>query len=154
MVLCTTTAAADPAVAALPPFDVSIVDEAGQATQPNCWLPLLRARRAVLVGDPRQLAPTILSAQAAAGGLGTSLMEAAMSASREGHSLLRTQYRMHQALCGWASGRFYDAQLAYAVESIIVPETCPESVAFAISASGNLTTAQVLQTRWHHPIAR
>ena len=35
VVLCTCTAAADPQIVALPPFDLAILDEAGQATQPN-----------------------------------------------------------------------------------------------------------------------
>ena len=111
VVLSTTTSSADPDVTALPPFDLAVVDEAGQATQPNCWLPLLHARRAVLVGDPQQLAPTILSPQAAAGGLGASLMEAAMGAGTGGFAMLTTQYRMHAKVNSWASERFYDAQL-------------------------------------------
>jgi hypothetical protein len=66
VVLCTCTAAADPQIAALPPFDLALLDEAGQATQPNGLLPLLRAPRAVLVGDPMQLPPTVIGAEAAA----------------------------------------------------------------------------------------
>ena len=66
VVLCTCTAAADPQIAALPPFDLALLDEAGQATQPNGLLPLLRAPRAVLVGDPMQLPPIVIGAEAAA----------------------------------------------------------------------------------------
>lgn len=38
-------------------FDVAIVDEAGQISTPNLLVPLVRARRAVLVGDHNQLPP-------------------------------------------------------------------------------------------------
>jgi hypothetical protein len=38
-------------------FDLVIVDEAGQISLPNLLVPLVRARRAVLVGDHRQLPP-------------------------------------------------------------------------------------------------
>ena len=42
-------------------FDVVIVDEASQALEAQCWIPLLRAKKAVLAGDHLQLPPTIKS---------------------------------------------------------------------------------------------
>ena len=112
VLLCTTTAAGEAAVADLPPFDLVIVDEAAQAAAPNAWLPLLRGRRAVLVGDPKQLPPTIISRDALDGGLGTPLMETAMSAVPGAYTRLSTQYRMHAAIASWSSVQFYDGELA------------------------------------------
>lgn len=48
--------------------------QAAQATEPAAWIPLVRCKRVVLVGDPCQLAPLVRSAEAASGGLATSLM--------------------------------------------------------------------------------
>lgn len=42
-------------------FDVAIVDEATQAVEAVCWVPILKARKLVLAGDPQQLPPTIMS---------------------------------------------------------------------------------------------
>ena len=82
VVLCTCTGAADKAVVSLPPFDLVVIDEAAQATAPNAWVALLRGRRAVLVGDPQQLPPSVLSSRAAAAGLNVTLMAALVGASR------------------------------------------------------------------------
>lgn len=30
-------------------FDVVIIDEAGQATEPDCWIALLKAKKAIMV---------------------------------------------------------------------------------------------------------
>lgn len=42
-------------------FDVVIIDEASQALEAQCWIPLLRASKVVLAGDHLQLPPTIKS---------------------------------------------------------------------------------------------
>jgi superfamily I DNA and/or RNA helicase len=115
IILCTATASADPSVANLPPFDLAILDEAGQATAPNGWLPLLRARRGLLVGDAKQLPPTLLSPAAAAGGLDLSLLEAFETRAPTGACVgLQTQYRMHADICDWASAAMYGGQLSAA----------------------------------------
>eukprot|EP00850_Spirogloea_muscicola_P021566 SM000254S08792 [mRNA] locus=s254:115750:121317:+ [translate_table: standard] len=112
VILCTNTGAGDPLVQKLPAFDLVIIDEAGQATEPSCWIPILQGRRLVLAGDPCQLAPTVLSREAAMGGLGTSLVERAMSL----HNgkllvLLDTQYRMNSAIANWCSSELYNGRL-------------------------------------------
>lgn len=43
-------------------FDVCIIDEATQAVEAVCWIPVLKAKKLILAGDPMQLPPTILSA--------------------------------------------------------------------------------------------
>lgn len=42
-------------------FDVVIIDEATQAIEAVCWVPIFKARKLVLAGDPMQLPPTVLS---------------------------------------------------------------------------------------------
>ncbi|KAF9523770.1 AAA domain-containing protein [Crepidotus variabilis] len=42
-------------------FDVVIIDEATQAIEAVCWIPIFKAKKLILAGDPMQLPPTILS---------------------------------------------------------------------------------------------
>src|SRR5262249_20747930 len=67
-VLCATTTGLDPEVLGERTFDLVVIDEACQSTEPGCWVPLPRGRRLVLAGDPCQLPPTVLSREAAAEG--------------------------------------------------------------------------------------
>ncbi|CAM0950709.1 unnamed protein product [Alopecurus aequalis] len=89
-------------------FDLVIIDEAGQAIEPSCWIPILQGKRCILAGDQKQLAPVILSREAMQGGLGISLLERASSLHDE---LLATkltmQYRMHESIANWASNEMY-----------------------------------------------
>nr|XP_020826557.1 DNA-binding protein SMUBP-2 isoform X2 [Phascolarctos cinereus] len=94
-------------------FDVVVIDECAQALEASCWIPLLKARKCILAGDHQQLPPTIVSHQAAKGGLSLSLMERLIE--RHGERVVRmltVQYRMHQAIMQWASEELYRGQLA------------------------------------------
>ncbi|POY70018.1 hypothetical protein BMF94_6982 [Rhodotorula taiwanensis] len=42
-------------------FDVVIIDEAAQATEPACWIPILKGKKLILAGDHLQLPPTLKS---------------------------------------------------------------------------------------------
>jgi hypothetical protein len=111
-VLCATLTGLDPDVLGRRQFDLAIIDEAAQSTEPACWLPLLRCRRVVLAGDHCQLPPTILSHEASAQGLGISLME--RLAELHGSSVMRrldVQYRMHEAIMAHPSAHFYSGSL-------------------------------------------
>src|SRR5205085_10036247 len=111
-VLCATLSGLDPDVLGRGQFDLAVIDEASQSTEPACWLPLLRCRRVVLAGDHCQLPPTIVSREAAVQGLGTSLME--RLAGRYGAAVTRrleVQYRMHEAIMAYPSAQFYDGAL-------------------------------------------
>jgi superfamily I DNA and/or RNA helicase len=90
--------------------DTLVIDEAGQCQEPLAWVVLPLAKRVVLAGDPWQLPPTVLSQEAAALGLGVSVLEAAMHLVPEVH-LLDTQYRMRASIAGFSSGRFYRSLL-------------------------------------------
>ena len=92
-------------------FDCCVMDEASQSTEPGAWIPLQYARRLVLAGDPCQLAPTVVSAQAAGEGYAVSLMERLMTARPALARRLDVQYRMHQAIMTFSSREFYEGGL-------------------------------------------
>ncbi|XP_019413885.1 PREDICTED: DNA-binding protein SMUBP-2 isoform X2 [Lupinus angustifolius] len=112
VVLATNTAAADPLIRRLDTFDLVVIDEAGQAIEPSCWIPILQGKRCILAGDQCQLAPVILSRKALEGGLGISLLERATTL-HEGilNTRLTTQYRMNDAIASWASKEMYGGLL-------------------------------------------
>ncbi len=111
-VLCATLTGLDSAILGQRQFDLAVIDEAAQCTEPVCWLPLLRSQSLVLAGDHCQLPPTILSQEAAEDGFGISLMERLVG--RFGPLVTRrlnVQYRMNGAIMNFSSQQFYDAEL-------------------------------------------
>lgn len=93
-------------------FDLVVIDEACQATEPAIWQAVLRGERVVFAGDHCQLPPTVLSEQAKADGLGTSPMERLVNdAGAAVYRRLTVQYRMPQRLMRFSSERFYEGQL-------------------------------------------
>ncbi len=111
-ILCATTTGLDENVLGGRRFDLVVIDEACQSTEPGCWIAIGRAERVVLAGDHRQLPPTVLSAQAEQEGYAVSLFE--RLAESHGDALVRrldTQYRMHTAIMDFSSLEFYDAEL-------------------------------------------
>ncbi len=93
-------------------FDVVVIDEAAQATEPMAWIPITRAQRIVMAGDHCQLPPTVRSQQAAEGGLGVSLFERLHAqVGPESVVMLERQYRMHERIMGFSSKMFYDNRL-------------------------------------------
>jgi ATP-dependent RNA/DNA helicase IGHMBP2 len=92
-------------------YHTVVIDEAGQALEPACWIPILKARKLVMAGDHCQLPPTIKSAEAAKGGLSTTLMEKCVSLHPEAVTLLEEQYRMHEDIMGYSSQVFYNGRL-------------------------------------------
>ena len=99
---------------ATPLFDAVIVDEAAQATELATLIPLRWLKPggvAVLVGDPKQLAPTVLAkSRAVERCLSRSLFERMQRAGARAH-LLSVQYRMHPSIRAFPSSRFYGSRL-------------------------------------------
>lgn len=95
-----------------------VIDEAGQALEPACWIPILKAEKVVLAGDHLQLPPTIKSEEAAKGGLSTTLLEKCVALHPESVVLLEEQYRMNEAIMGYSSKVFYQNKLK-AHESVV-----------------------------------
>ncbi len=92
-------------------FSTVIIDEAGQALEPACWIPVLKADKVVFAGDHCQLPPTIKSFTAAKGGLSNTLFEKCISLYPESVVLLEEQYRMNEAIMRYSSRVFYDDML-------------------------------------------
>jgi predicted DNA helicase len=92
-------------------FKTVFIDEAGQALEPACWIPLLKSQRVVFAGDHQQLPPTIKSFEAAKEGLSTTLFEKGISKFPTLSSMLRIQYRMHEAIMRFSSDYFYEGKL-------------------------------------------
>ena len=93
-------------------FDLVVIDEACQATEPACWIPIPRGERVVLAGDHCQLPPTIISKKAAADGFAISMMERLIQ--QHGTDVSRrldVQYRMHKDIMQFSSDQFYDGGL-------------------------------------------
>lgn len=93
-------------------FDLIVLDEASQASEPLSWVPLTIARKAIFAGDANQLPPTIYSKEAAEGGLATTLFDRLkdiLPASAQ--TLLRVQYRMHEDIMRFPSQEFYEGKL-------------------------------------------
>jgi superfamily I DNA and/or RNA helicase len=92
-------------------FGTAVIDEAGQALEPGCWIPALKADRLVLAGDHLQLPPVIKSEEAARRGLGETLMEKCVARHPGAVTLLEEQYRMHEVIMGYPSRVFYEGRL-------------------------------------------
>ena len=92
-------------------FHTVIIDEAGQALEPACWIPILKAQKVVLAGDHFQLSPTIKSDEAGRAGLSQTLLEKLAIIHPETLVMLREQYRMHEQIMVYSSRIFYDNKL-------------------------------------------
>ncbi|MEM9822333.1 MAG: AAA domain-containing protein [Bacteroidota bacterium] len=91
-------------------FRTVVIDEAAQALEAATWIPILKAHKVVLAGDPFQLPPTVKSQEARRAGLGLSLLEKWVKQS-SATQLLDVQYRMHQTIMGFSNARFYQGAL-------------------------------------------
>lgn len=93
-------------------FDLLVMDEASQATEPSAWIPILHAKKIVLAGDHFQLPPTVRSIEAEKKGLGVTLFERLHKIlGREFKTLLNIQYRMHEKIMNFSSRQFYEGAL-------------------------------------------
>ena len=91
-------------------FDVVVIDEAGQALEPACWVAILKAEKVVMAGDPFQLPPTVKSHEAERKGLTKTLLEKTIERLPQ-ISLLKTQYRMHKDIMSFSNLKFYNNAL-------------------------------------------
>lgn len=93
-------------------FDLVVLDEASQASEPLSWVPLTIARKAIFAGDANQLPPTIYSKEAADGGLAVTLFDRLKDLLPPlSQTLLRVQYRMHEDIMRFPSQEFYEGKL-------------------------------------------
>lgn len=92
-------------------YETAIIDEAGQALEPACWIPILKAKKLVLAGDHCQLPPTIKSEGTSRKALGETLLEKCIQLHPEAVTMLDIQYRMHSQIMGYSSKVFYKNSL-------------------------------------------
>lgn len=92
-------------------FGTLFIDEAAQALEAACWIPMRRASRVILAGDHCQLPPTIKSIAALRAGLGKTLMERIAENKPEVVTLLRIQYRMNDEIMRFSSDWFYGGKV-------------------------------------------
>ncbi len=91
-------------------FETVFIDEAAQALEGATWIPILKANKVVLAGDPYQLPPTVKSYDAAKKGMDKTLMERCIP-RKEAVVLLDTQYRMNHKIMGFSNDYFYEGKL-------------------------------------------
>ncbi|WEW57348.1 DNA helicase [Emydomyces testavorans] len=131
-------------------FDVVLIDEASQALEAQCWVPLLSASKAILAGDHLQLPPTIKSTMTKMSApkhtsksadeqvandvtvsklsittLETTLFDRLLSLHGSViKCMLTTQYRMHEKLMSFPSCELYESRLVAAehVKARLLPD--------------------------------
>ena len=92
-------------------YNTVVIDEAAQALEPACWIPILKAKKVIMAGDHCQLPPTIKNADAAKQGLAKTLMEKLVALHPHAITMLTEQYRMHEQIMQFSSNEFYSGAL-------------------------------------------
>lgn len=94
-------------------FDLVVIDEAAQALEASCWIPILKGKKIVLAGDHEQLAPTVKSKIAEKQGLAVTLFERIIQNKLFDKCvrMLNIQYRMNSLISDWASEVTYGGHL-------------------------------------------
>jgi superfamily I DNA and/or RNA helicase len=108
-------------------FEYCVIDEAGQALDPAMCIPLQRAERVILAGDPHQLPPTVIDQQAAAMALSTTMLDRAITAHPSAVRLLTEQYRMNHVIMTYSNTVFYEGKVTShpSVEDHTVHDNAP-----------------------------
>jgi len=99
-------------------FKSVFIDEASQALEPACWIPILKSYRVIMAGDHLQLPPTVKSIKAGKEGLEETLFKKAIE-NAKADVMLETQYRMHPHIMKFSSDYFYNGKLEAAEEVLI-----------------------------------
>ena len=131
-------------------FKTVIIDEAAQALEPASWIPICKAEKIIMAGDPFQLPPTVKSNVAMKAGLSFTLMERCMKTQPEAAYLLNVQYRMNADIMEFSNRKFYDGKLM-AHETVIgrklkIPEMNNDSIEFIDTAGCGFEEIQDAET--------
>ncbi|KAF9534475.1 SEN1 N terminal-domain-containing protein [Crepidotus variabilis] len=111
-VICGTLAGSGHDAVANFEFDMVIIDEAAQAIELSSLIPLkYGCMKCVLVGDPQQLPPTVISQDASRFGYNQSLFVRLQRSRKDAVQLLSIQYRMHPEISRLPSQVFYNGRL-------------------------------------------
>jgi ATP-dependent RNA/DNA helicase IGHMBP2 len=109
VIICTLVASANSVLDGRK-FRTVVIDEAAQALEPAAWIPILKASRVILAGDPFQLPPTVKSQEAKRGGFDKTLLEKCLT-RLPSVNFLDVQYRMNAEIMGFSNRWFYDGLL-------------------------------------------
>jgi len=125
---------------------VVVIDEAAQATEPMCWIPLKIASKLVLAGDHMQLPPTV-KCEDVKKDLGVTMFERLFDVygnDPKHTTTLIEQYRMCPTIMGWTSDEMYEGKLQAA--SVVLERTLMYS-RWAEIKSLNLPEVNFLATK-------
>ncbi|UZJ55035.1 hypothetical protein CBS101457_004355 [Exobasidium rhododendri] len=126
VICCTCVGCGDPRLSKTK-FRTVLVDEATQAAEPECMIPLvLGCKQVVFVGDHLQLGPVIMNKKAARAGLTQSLFERLIILGNR-PIRLEVQYRMHPCLADFPSNMFYEGTLQ---NGVTAPERLRKNIDF------------------------
>ncbi len=105
-VVCATNSTAASEVMEELNFDVAIIDEGSQQIEPSTLIPLLKAKKVVILGDHKQLPPTLISNNEI---LKKSLFERLIG--KVPSNMLQIQYRMNKEIMEFPNKEFYNNKL-------------------------------------------
>ena len=111
-VICTTNSTAGSELLDDRNFDLVVIDEATQSTEPSCLIPITHGQKVVMAGDHRQLPPTVKNLKAANKGFEDTLFERLAESHPEIKNMLQIQYRMHDKIMRFSNNEFYDRVLS------------------------------------------
>lgn len=131
-------------------FKTVFIDEAAQALEPACWVPILKAQRVVLAGDHFQLPPTVKSYEAGKQGLNTTLFEKTIQRQKV-DVMLEVQYRMNEGIMAFSAQQFYKGNL-HAHDSNIngIINASPAAVEFIDTAGCSFDEKSALGQSLHN----
>lgn len=111
-VVCATNSTAGSELMGSRMFDLVIIDEATQSTEPSCLIPIIHGSKVIMAGDHKQLPPTILNAKAEKKGLGETLFQRLLGLyGKDIKEILEIQYRMHEDIMDFPNREFYGGRL-------------------------------------------
>ncbi len=108
-VICTTNSTAGSETLRDLQFDFVVIDEATQAVEPSCLIPMLKGKRVTMAGDHKQLPPTVMSMKAR--DLQLTMFERFIEMYPHLSTTLRVQYRMNRKIVEFPSRMFYNGLL-------------------------------------------
>ncbi|RWR84620.1 UvrD-like protein Helicase [Cinnamomum micranthum f. kanehirae] len=113
LILCTVSSSFRIHSVEMDPLEMLVIDEAAQLKECESTIPLqlLDIRRAILIGDERQLSAMVESKLSESAGFGRSLF-GRLSSLGLGKDLLNMQYRMHPSISSFPNANFYNNKIS------------------------------------------
>ncbi|MHC1635688.1 MAG: IGHMBP2 family helicase [Candidatus Methanospirareceae archaeon] len=111
-VVCATNSTAGSEILENFRFDVAVIDEATQSTEPSSLIAIIKADKFIMAGDHRQLPPTVQSEEAARRGLSKSMFERLLETyGKRVYAMLKVQYRMNEEIADFPNNEFYGGEI-------------------------------------------